>query len=261
MFRKKQGKPEIGEVVICTVNKILYHSVFVNLDEYEKLDGMVHISEVSPGRIRNLRDFVSEGRRIVCKVLNINHQGNIDLSLRRVSTNVRINKMQEWKQEEKAEKLLELIGKEVNMDLNQIYDNIGNRILEKYGTIFEFFQAIVENGKKIVDELNPDPKLGEVLFKTVKEKIKPIEVEVSGFLNLRSYEEKGIESVKSILLKAKDYDVVVSYLGAPKYKLEVLAKDYKTAEKNLNEFLEEANKLAKTSHCEINFIKDDKPDS
>ena len=34
MFYKKQGIPENGEVVICTVKKILFHSVFVDIDEY-----------------------------------------------------------------------------------------------------------------------------------------------------------------------------------------------------------------------------------
>ena len=56
MFYKKQGFPEESELVLCTVKKILDHSVFVGLDEYNNLEGMIHISEVSPGRIRNIRD-------------------------------------------------------------------------------------------------------------------------------------------------------------------------------------------------------------
>ena len=97
MFYKKPGKPEIGELVVCTVRKILPHSVFVSIDEYQNLEGMNHISEISPGRIRNLRDYVIEGKTIVCKVLNINQQGNIDLSLRRVGTGIMLNKLKGYK--------------------------------------------------------------------------------------------------------------------------------------------------------------------
>ena len=43
--RKKEGK-----LSLCTVTKIHFHSVFVNMDEYGRT-GLIHISEVSPGRI------------------------------------------------------------------------------------------------------------------------------------------------------------------------------------------------------------------
>jgi len=76
MFYKKKDFPEEGEIVLCTVKKILYHSVFVNLDEYENKEGIIHISEISPGRIRNIRDFVKENKTIVCKVLRTNKEKN-----------------------------------------------------------------------------------------------------------------------------------------------------------------------------------------
>src|SRR3989338_11129087 len=121
MFYKKEGKPESGELVLCTVKKILYHSVFVSLDEYQNIEGMVHISEIAPGRIRNLRDYVKEGKRIVCKVLKIHKEkGHIDLSLRRVNQSQRIRKNTEYKQEIRAEKILENVAKELNTTLDDI---------------------------------------------------------------------------------------------------------------------------------------------
>jgi translation initiation factor 2 subunit 1 len=68
MLYHKTGIPEDSELVLCTVNKVLPNSVFVTLDEYG-IDGLIHISEVSPGRIRNIRDFVKEGKKVVCKIL------------------------------------------------------------------------------------------------------------------------------------------------------------------------------------------------
>ena len=176
MFYKKKGKPEIGEIIICTVKKILPHSVFVNLDEYENLEGMIHISEIAPGRIRNLRDYVIEGKRIVCKVLSINLRENIDLSLRRAGTGVMLTKLNEYKQEEKAEKLLEQVGKELKLDLKKVYEEIGNKAIENYGSLYNFFQTIVESEIDITNKLTENQKLATLLVKIVKEKIKPIEV-------------------------------------------------------------------------------------
>ena len=64
MLYRRLGFPEDGELVLCTVTKVQSHSVFVRLDEFDK-GGMIHISEVSPGRIRNIRDFVIEDKIIL----------------------------------------------------------------------------------------------------------------------------------------------------------------------------------------------------
>ena len=77
MFYRKEGSPEENEIVLCQVTKIYPNSVFVNLLEYRD-SGMVHISEVSPGRIRNLRDYVSVGKQIVCKIIKIDKERRFD---------------------------------------------------------------------------------------------------------------------------------------------------------------------------------------
>jgi len=255
MQYKKQGKPIDGEVIICTVKKILPHSVFVSIDEYINLEGMVHISEIAPGRIRNLRDYVVEGKKIVCKVLNINLRGNIDLSLRRVGTTSMVSKLNEYKQEEKAEKLLEGVGKQNKLDLKQMYELIGNKAIEKYGSLFNFFQKIVNEGETTLSEIKADKKLLDNLTKTVKEKIKPPEVIVSGILTLKSISPNGVERVRDTLLEIQKKNIQVSYLGAPKYKLEIKANDYKKAESVLKEGMDILEHSCKNNSCEYLFTK------
>jgi translation initiation factor 2 alpha subunit (eIF-2alpha) len=72
---------EEGTVVLCTVTKIVGTSVFVKLDDYNK-EATIITSEIAPGRIRNLRDYVVPNKKIVCKILRIDNKGQIDLSLR-----------------------------------------------------------------------------------------------------------------------------------------------------------------------------------
>ena len=68
-----------GEIVLCTVDKIVGTTVFVKI--YDEVDGTIVTSEIAPGRIRNLRNYVVPGKRIVCKILRIS--GNrVNLSLR-----------------------------------------------------------------------------------------------------------------------------------------------------------------------------------
>ena len=71
---------EVGDIVLCTVERIEKTIVFVKIeDENKDLEGSIIMSEVAPGRIRNIRNYVVPKKKIVCKVLRIS--GNrIDLS-------------------------------------------------------------------------------------------------------------------------------------------------------------------------------------
>src|SRR3989338_7677267 len=159
MFYKKEGLPNDSELVLCTVKKILPNSVFASLDEYKDREGFIHISEVSPGRIRNLREFVVVGKKIVCKVLRVNsYNGQIDLSLRRVSINLKKNKLNSIRQEERAERILEIIGKRLNKNLETMYKEIGEKIISTYGSLMNCFQAIVVDKLDVKGELALDDK-------------------------------------------------------------------------------------------------------
>ncbi len=255
MFYKKKGIPEVGDVLVCTVKRILYHSVFVSFDEYENKEGMIHISEIAPGRIRNLRDYVTENKKIIAKVININKQtNNIDLSLRRVPTVQRVAKLQELKQEEKAEKLLEQVGKDHKLTLAQVFEKIGYKIIDTYGSLYAFFQQLI-NTPTIIDSFDAPKELKEALAKTVREKIKAPEINVNGVLTLQTYASNGIEDIKKILLDIEKRGVHITYLGAPKYKINIIAQDYKNAEHQLKEIIDESLKMAKKHNIEGAFIK------
>jgi len=235
MLYKKEGMPDEDELVLCTITSVQHHSVFVTLDEYGKT-GMLHISEVSPGRIRNIRDFVQEGKKIICKVLRVDKiKGHIDLSLRRVNEGQRRNKMDEIKQEQKAEKIIESFAKKLSRDFNEVYEEISNSIFEKYEYIFECFTDIVENDFDL-KKLGMNEALADKLTEVVKEKIKPLEVQIKGILKLVSYDPDGIEVVKKTLSRIEKLGkgrTHVTYAGGGRYNMVVIAPDYKTAEKVL----------------------------
>ena len=140
MLYKKEGIPDEDELVLCTITNVQHHSVFANMDEYGKT-GMIHISEVSPGRIRNLRDYVQVGKKVICKILRIDRvNGHIDLSLRRVNEGQRRRKNDEIKQEQKAEKIIEILAKQLKKDHHSLYEDVSSKVFEKYEYIFQCFK-------------------------------------------------------------------------------------------------------------------------
>ncbi len=262
MFYKKEGFPEEGDVVLCTVKKILHNSVFASLDEYEDKEGLIHISEISPGRIRTLLDFVREGKKIICKVLRVNPERNhIDLSLRRVSDHMKIQKTRDHQQEIKAEKILEIIGKANKLSLEDMYKKVGFIIVEKYGSLYAGCQDIAENGESVLEELKVDPKIAKKLAETIKLSVKPTITKLTAMLSIKCSQPDGIDIIKSHLkkiiehAKKKNHDLKIAYLGAPRYAFSLSSKEVKQAAL----LLEELNELAITSlkkvGCECEVLK------
>ncbi|MCF7798543.1 S1 RNA-binding domain-containing protein [Candidatus Woesearchaeota archaeon] len=241
MLFEKTGYPEEGDIIFCTVTKIHFHSVFVTLDEYRGKQGMIHISEVSPGRIRNLGDYVKEGKVIICKVLKINKErGHIDLSLRRVNESQRRAKIEERKQQAIAENILQSYIQLHKGDIKELYKTVAQKVLEHYETIYAAFEDVVENEAKLSDT-GLDTKLSQDIEKFVRERIKQKQVEIIGELAIESYAKNGAELVNNFMKKIVAISELlhVQFLGSGKFKIEVRAREYKVAEAVIAQLEEE----------------------
>ena len=241
MISRRQGFPEEGELVLCTVTSVQFHSVFVDLDEYGK-GGMIHISEVSPGRIRNIRDFVKEGKKVVCKVLRINEEkGYIDLSLRRVNESEKRRKIDDIKKEQNAEKIVEIVAEKLGIKTEDLYKEISEKI-KGYASFHDFFEQASKD-ESILEKLDIDKKYLKILKETIKQRIKPAEVEIIGKLKITTFAPNGIDIIKDSLKKAEEAaknEISINYLGSGLYRLMVKAPDYKTAEKLIKNATESA---------------------
>lgn len=258
MVVRKDGFPEEDELVLCTITNIQYHSVFADLDEYKK-SGMIHISEIAPGRIRNIRDFVKEGKKVVCKVLKISKdKGHIDLSLRRVNDAQKRNKLNEIKQSQLTEKIIEFVAKKAKTDFKELHKKLSEKILQEYDSLFDAFED-VSLGDYDLSDTGVDKVILEDLIDTIKQRIKPREVIVRGEITLQSYESDGVQVIHEAVAAGRKVkgDFSISYLGAGKYNIVVTSKNYKDAEKVLNKVTEEMSKIMDKRRSKFKFERCD----
>ncbi|MGE5620539.1 MAG: S1 RNA-binding domain-containing protein [Sphingomonadaceae bacterium] len=76
-----------GSVVEGKVTRIERYGAFVNLGLVEKRDGLIHISELAPYRIRRVEDVVRVGDEVRARVVSVDlSRGRIALSLNDVDT-------------------------------------------------------------------------------------------------------------------------------------------------------------------------------
>ena len=96
-----------GQLVLCTVKVIDKANIFFDIEEQG--EGSMVLSEVAAGRIRNLREYVFPGKKIVCKVLNVSN-GHVELSLRRVTAKERQEVLERYKKERSFVSMLKTIA-------------------------------------------------------------------------------------------------------------------------------------------------------
>ncbi|HID18309.1 TPA: translation initiation factor IF-2 subunit alpha [Candidatus Bathyarchaeota archaeon] len=237
--------PEPGELVIATVNRITGYGAYLGLDEYGGIEGFLHISEVSTSWVRNIRDYVRPGQKLVLKVLRVNRgKRHIDLSLRRVSGKERQDKLVEWKRRKKAKTLLETVGERLGVkDLPAFTAEYLAKLEEKFPSAYLALEEFVEKGESLGVKLGIPPEVAKVLAETAKLKIKPSTVKIKGVFHLTCPGPKGIEAIKDSLIscralrKSKRVKMKMYTVGAPKYVVEVIARSWKEAEKALGELV------------------------
>jgi translation initiation factor 2 subunit alpha (aeIF-2a) len=148
MVRRKNEWPEEGELVVGTVHKVLNYGAFATLEEYPGKEAFIHISEVSSGWVKNIRDFVRENQKIVARVLRVNpRKGHVDVSMKRIREDQRTKKIQAWKIEQKAEKFLELAARDLGKDLDTAYEEVGYELMDIFGDLYGAFETAAEEGK------------------------------------------------------------------------------------------------------------------
>jgi len=232
---KSDEWPEVGELVISTVNEITDYGAYVTLDEYGK-EGFLHISEISSGWIRNIRDYIREGEKVVLKVLRVSPEKNqIDLSLRRVTQREKREKILLWKRSRKAEGLLRSAAQKLGITLEELYNRVAEILERSFGDIYGGLEAAAREGAEALLKAGLPEDVSGALVEIAKEKIRVSEVKVKGTLILTCIKPDGVLRIKEALLKAKESgskkgtNIRIYVITPPKYQVEVTAKDYKEA--------------------------------
>ena len=235
---------EEGQLVLCTVDKIIGTTVFVKVNNYG-IEGTITTSEIAPGRIRNLRDYVVPGKKIVCKILSIRENG-VHLSLRRVKPNERKELLEKLEKENSYRAILKtVLGKEKSED-------IAGKILEET-SIFEFFEEIKRNPKVLEKYVSKEES--EKIIKIIEsKKEKPKEIKQA--FKLSSKASNGIVLIKKIISDScNNSNCKVSYLAAGKYSISIIGEDFKKINNELNQVLDKIESLAKKDHLEFSSEK------
>ena len=234
---------EQGDLVLCTVERIDNTIVFVKLlVDGKEYDGSIVTSEIAPGRIRNLRDYVVPKKKIVCKVLRISERGNFELSLRRVTPK---EKKEVMDMEGRERAYISILKKILGEKTSEVIGKI-----QKEESLSDFFESAKENSKKL-EKLVGKTESGKIIaiLNIQKKKRMIVKEEIS----LKSDSSEGVEKIKKILLGFKEAEV--RYIAGGKYSVKTESEDIKKADNKLREVLSTIEKRAKENRVDFSIIQ------
>lgn len=255
--------PEVGYLVIATVKRVESYGAYVELDEFNGKEGLLHISEISSRWVRNIRNHVRPGQKVVLQVLRTDQsKEQVDLSLRRVTKDEKRKKLEEWKKARKAETLLTQAAHDLNKDADSLYDSAGSKIVEFYGSLYEGLEASSKNGLSALIESGVSEDVAKVLSEIAKEKIVFKGVTIQGVIEMTSLSNAGVEEIKMAFFDAAevadehDSSINITTLGAPKYRIELTADDYKKAELALDKTVSSIRDSWEKIEGSFNYTRD-----
>ena len=259
---KKKGFPEVNEFIMCSITRLTPYSAFVELVEYENLEGMIHTSEMTRRIVRNMKTILKIGKTVVCKVMDVDQEKrHINLSLRWVGISQERTKLIEWKNEKRADDLLQVFAKMNKIKIEQVYKKIGNKFLDKYSVLYPAFEEIARGDLSIVKNLKIEPKLESKFLELLKNRITISKAEIRGNLILKSEASNGLEIVKAAFKSAKEFasknnaDFEAKYIGAPKYQIKLSTDDKKKLSQLLDQMIEMLEKELSKNKGTVAFAK------
>jgi len=209
--------PQLHEAVNTNVTSIGDMGAYVKLLEYNNVDGMILLSELSRRRIRSINKLVRVGRDECAVVVRVDEEkGYIDLSKRRLSDEEKTkcaNKFEKAKHVNSIVKhTADLLDMQTNEELEDFMAKTAWTLDKKYHKAEEPYKASYDCFKRAVDdpsileELDITEVQRETLLKTIKQRLTPQAQKLRSEIEVTCYSYEGVDAIKAALRKGLEHE-------------------------------------------------------
>ncbi|XP_012166327.1 eukaryotic translation initiation factor 2 subunit 1 [Bombus terrestris] len=247
----KEKYPEVEDVVMVNVRSIAEMGAYVHLLEYNNIEGMILLSELSRRRIRSINKLIRVGKTEPVVVIRVDKEkGYIDLSKRRVSAED-VEKCTERYAKAKAvnsilRHVAELLHYDSDDQLEELYQKTAWHFEEKYkkqkASAYDFFKQSVLD-PSILAECGLDEHTKEVLLNNIKRKLTSQAVKIRADVEVACYGYEGIDAVKAALkaglaLSTDELPIKINLIAPPLYVITTSTPEKQDGLKALNDAID-----------------------
>ncbi|KAG0128911.1 translation initiation factor 2, alpha subunit [Tuber indicum] len=237
--------PELDSYVMVNVKQIAEMGAYVKLLEYDNIDGMILLSELSRRRIRSIQKLIRVGRNEVVVVLRVDEEkGYIDLSKRRVSAEDVVKCEERYNKSKMVHSILRHVAEKTKEPIENLYENIGWPLMKKYGHAVDAFKFSITNPDVWEGIQFPSEVVKTELQTYISKRLTPQPTKVRADVEVTCFGYEGIDAVKDALRKAEakntiDTPVKVKLVSPPLYVLTSQCLDKNTGIQVLEEAITE----------------------
>ncbi|KAI0380030.1 translation initiation factor 2, alpha subunit [Hypomontagnella monticulosa] len=217
--------PEIDSFVMVNVKQIADMGAYVKLLEYDNIDGMILLSELSRRRIRSIQKLIRVGRNEVVVVLRVDKEkGYIDLSKRRVSPEDIVKCEERYNKSKMVHSIMRHVAEKTQTPIETLYESIAWPLNKKYGHSIDAFKLSITNPDVWSDITFPTEAVADELKSYIGKRLTPQPTKVRADIEVTCFEYDGIDAVKAALRTAEarnteDNQVKVRLVSPPLYVL------------------------------------------
>jgi len=208
-----------------TSAQIAEMGAYVKLLEYDNIDGMILLSELSRRRIRSIQKLIRIGRNEVVVVLRVDKEkGYIDLSKRRVSAEDIVRCEERYNKSKSVHSIMRHVAEKTKTPIEKLYQDIGWPLNKKYGHANDAFKLSITNPDVWDDVTFPSQVVKDEFQSYISKKLTPHPTKVRADVEVTCFKYDGIDAVKDALRKAEakntpDTQVKVKLVSPPHYVL------------------------------------------
>lgn len=195
--------PEIESVVMVNVRNIADMGAYVSLLEYDNIEGMILLSELSRRRIRSIHKLIRVNRNEVVMVLRVDKEkGYIDLSKRRVSPEDVAKCEDRFNKAKAVHGVLRHVAERRKYYLEDLYEKIGWPLYRKYGHAFDAFKLAISDEKGVADpfaDIDVPDDLKEEIKTYILRRLAPQPVKIRSDIEVSCFTYEGIDAIKEAL--------------------------------------------------------------
>lgn len=217
--------PEIDSFVMVNVKQIAEMGAYVKLLEYDNIDGMILLSELSRRRIRSIQKLIRVGRNEVVVVLRVDKEkGYIDLSKRRVSPEDIVKCEERFNKGKMVASIMRHVAEKTKTPMETLYQEIGWPLNKKYGHAVDAFKLSITNPDVWQEVTFPSEVVKSELQSYISKRLTPQPTKVRADVEVTCFGYEGIDAVKNALRAAEaqntpDTQVKVKLVSPPLYVL------------------------------------------
>jgi len=217
--------PEVDDLVVVQVKSIVDMGAYCSLLEYNGIEGMILMSELSRRRIRSVNRLIRVGRQEIVAVLRVNKEkGYIDLSKKRVSPEEVLLVEERWNKSKAVHSILRHVAKNTNFGVLELYERFGWPMATKFGHAYNGLKYAMENREEFLATFDVPTKIHSILFKNIEKRLKQQVVTIRCPVECTCFGKEGIVAIKKALkkgleLSTDDFVVKIKLEAAPRYIL------------------------------------------